>query len=89
METAERERVQALLEEAANRKAVILEARQQPKSAEVEKALAERYGAMGLQERAYTILVDLGIVSVTPVPGSKDYDASLDDEIAPENVFLP
>ena len=33
-----------------------MKARQQPKSAEEEAALAAKYGAMDLEERAFTIL---------------------------------
>jgi len=41
-----------------------------------------------LEERAYLILVDLGMVVPTPDPDDPDYDSSRDDELAPENVFV-
>ena len=80
METAERERIQAILQAEADRKAAILEARKQPKAPEVEKALAEKYGALEAGERAFAILIDLGIVELSPDPDSKDYDSSNDDQ---------
>jgi hypothetical protein len=42
----------------------IVKARQQPKSPEEEKLLADRYGSMPLQERAFAILYDLGMVEM-------------------------
>ena len=56
------------------------EARKQPKSGEEEKILADRYGAMELGERAFAILVDLGMVEISPNPSSPDYDSSRDNE---------
>jgi len=82
METAERERIQAILQAEADRKAAIVEARQQPKTPEVEKALAEKYAALEAGERAFAILIDLGIVDISPDPDSKDYDSSSDDQFA-------
>jgi hypothetical protein len=35
---------------------------------------------MELGERAFNILVDLGIVELNPDPESKDYDSSADNE---------
>lgn len=80
METAERERIQAIIEGAAKRKAAIIEARSQPKSAEVEAELAARYGVMDLEDRAFNILLDLGIIEASPDPSSPQYDDSKDDE---------
>lgn len=48
---------------------------------ESEAALAARYGAMDLEERAYNILYDLGMIDETPDPDSEDYDSSKDDEL--------
>lgn len=46
-----------------------------------EEKLDERYEAIAdIGERAFTILVDLGMVSITPDPQSPDYDSSQDDE---------
>lgn len=44
----------------------IQEARQQPKSPEEERMLQEKYASLPLQERAFSILLDLGMVSPTP-----------------------
>lgn len=41
---------------------VILHARQQPKSPQEEAELAEKYANMPLEDRAYAILCDLGII---------------------------
>ena len=42
--------------------------RQQPKSPEEERLLKERYGGMELEERAFNILVDLGMVDLHSDP---------------------
>lgn len=86
METAEKERIQAILQAEADRKAAILEARKQPKSPEVEQALAEKYGALDAGERAFAILIDLGIVEASPDPDSKDYDSSNDDQFVVQRL---
>jgi len=54
---------------------------------EAEKARIESYGAMSADERAFNILLDLGLIQASPDPDSEDYDHSNDDELAPENVF--
>lgn len=70
-----REAIRAKEEAIAQRKAAILEARSQPKSPEVEKALQETYAAIDdLGERAFAILVDLGLVQISPDPSAPDYD---------------
>jgi hypothetical protein len=57
------------------------EDRKEPKSQKEEKELAARYNAIDdVGERAFAILVDLGMVIVSPVPRSPNYDASQDDE---------
>jgi hypothetical protein len=57
-------------------------ARQQPKSTEEEAELASRYAAMSsLEERAYTILLDLGMIEVTCDPDDPDYDKETNDGI--------
>lgn len=58
------------------------EAAEQPASPEDEEVTSERYGEMDPEERAYNILVDLGMVDLTPDPDSPGYDDSQDDEIA-------
>jgi trigger factor len=55
---------------------------QQPKSEAEKKALSERYASMDLEERAFNILLDLGMIELTPDPDSPDYDHSNDHESA-------
>merc|ERR1712127_117653 len=64
----------------------IAKARKQPKSPEEEKKLAERYGSMPLEERAFNILLDLGMVELTPDPDDPSYDDTLD--IDNENIIV-
>ena len=80
METVERERIQSIREEAAKKEAAKIEALQQPKSPEIEAELAARYGAMDLEDRAFNILLDLGMIEESPDPSSPEYDDSRDDE---------
>jgi len=40
-------------------------------------------------ERAYCILVDLGLIDVHPDPDSSDYDHSDDDELAKGQITFP
>ena len=80
METVEKERIQSIREEAAKKEAAKIGALRQPKSPEVEAELAARYGAMDLEERAFNILLDLGMIDDSPDPASPDYDDSRDDE---------
>lgn len=58
----------------------MMKARQQPKSAEEEAALASKYGVMDLEERAFNILADLGIIELHPDPEDPNRDTSKDDE---------
>lgn len=39
-------------------------------------------------ELAFKILLDLGMIELTPDPDDPNYDSSLDDELAPENVWV-
>jgi len=64
------------------RRAAIANARKQPKNKDEEKTLADYYGAMDLEERAFTILYDLGMIEMSPDPDSPDYNHDLDDEFA-------
>merc|ERR1712071_242695 len=48
--------------------------------------LAERYGSMPLEERAFNILLDLGMVELTPDPDDPSYDDTLD--IDNENIIV-
>ena len=54
------------------------------KRKEQERMLADKYAAMGLEERAFNILVDLGMVEVHP----DEFADADDDNIDPINVFL-
>lgn len=58
------------------------EARKQPKSAEEERQLKEKYGNMDLEDRAFNILADLGMVDLHADPDSSVWDE--DDE----NAFM-
>jgi len=58
----------------------VMKARQQPKSAEEEAALASKYGAMDLEERAFSILADLGMIELNPDPDDPNRDTSKDDD---------
>ena len=53
----------------------IVQARQQPKSNEEEQELQEKYGSMDLEERAFNILVDLGMVDLHSDPDGEGEDA--------------
>jgi len=64
------------------RRAAIANARKQPKNKDEEKTLADYYGAMDLEKRAFTILYDLGMIEMSPDPDSPDYNHDLDDEFA-------
>ena len=46
--------------------------------------LTMKYATLSEEDRAFNILVDLGIVSLTPDPDDASYDASKDDEYCPE-----
>lgn len=51
--------------------------------------LKEKYAAIeDVGERAFTILLDLGIVELTADPTSEDYDTSFDSEIAPHTTVI-
>ena len=54
------------------------------KRKEQERMLAKKYAAMGLEERHFNILVDLGMVEIHP----DEYADADDDNIDPINVFL-
>lgn len=62
--------------------------RQQPTLPAEQEALSKRYGEMNSEERAYNILLDLGLIELHPDPESDDYDHSNDDEFAENDMFL-
>jgi hypothetical protein len=62
------------------REDLILEARKQPKSPEEEAKLAAKYGSLSIEDRAFAILTDLGMVEMNPDPNDPNYDHLQDDE---------
>ena len=57
-------------------------AEETPAPAPTPAPVAEKkdYDSMDLEDKAFNILVDLGMVDETPDPDSPDYDHSNDDE---------
>ena len=54
-----------------------MKARMQPKSESEEASLSSKYAAMSsLGERAFAILIDLGMVDINPDPDAVDFDSS-------------
>lgn len=61
----------------------------QPKSKDEESKLAEKYAKMdSLEDRAYAVLCDLGMIEEHKDPRDPSYDHSKDDELC-EQRFLP
>eukprot|EP00577_Skeletonema_sp_RCC1716_P011596 CAMPEP_0113398824 /NCGR_PEP_ID=MMETSP0013_2-20120614/15191_1 /TAXON_ID=2843 ORGANISM="Skeletonema costatum, Strain 1716" /NCGR_SAMPLE_ID=MMETSP0013_2 /ASSEMBLY_ACC=CAM_ASM_000158 /LENGTH=432 /DNA_ID=CAMNT_0000283643 /DNA_START=109 /DNA_END=1407 /DNA_ORIENTATION=- /assembly_acc=CAM_ASM_000158 len=79
-EAAAAEALQAEVRELGYPSVAVMKARQQPKSAEEEAALASKYGAMDLEERAFSILTDLGMIDLNPDPEDPNRDTSKDDD---------
>ena len=79
-EAAAAEAVDAEARELGYPSVAVMKARQQPKSAEEEAALASKYGAMDLEERAFSILTDLGMIDLNPDPEDPNRDTSKDDD---------
>ncbi len=53
------------------------------------ESLTEKYANIeSIEERAYQILVDLGMVIVHQDPDSPDYDHTMDDDIVPEGTWV-
>lgn len=61
-----------------NREAVTNEAGRQPKQNLEEKVISGRYEDMDLEEKAFNILNELGMIEITPDPDDPGYDASED-----------
>jgi len=62
----------------------------QPKTQEDEAALSARYAAIeDLEERAFTILKDLGMIDINVDPDDESYDSSEDHLPCPENIMKP
>ena len=64
-----------------DRQSAVTLARKQPKSSKEMKKLDERYSSMPLQERAFAVLYDLGMIEKNLKPDDPDYDHSNDDEV--------
>ena len=79
-EAAAKEALEAEARELGYPSVAVMKARQQPKSAEEEAALASKYGAMDLEERAFSILTDLGMIDLNPDPEDPNRDTSKDDD---------
>lgn len=79
-EAAAKEAAEAEARELGYPSVAVMKARQQPKSAEEEAALAAKYGAMDLEERAFSILADLGMIDLNPDPEDPNRDTSKDDD---------
>jgi len=79
-EAAAKEAEEAQARELGYPSVAVMKARQQPKSAEEEAALASKYGAMDLEERAFSILADLGMIELNPDPDDPNRDTSKDDD---------
>jgi len=79
-EAAAKEAEEAEARELGYPSVAVMKARQQPKSAEEEDALANKYGAMDLEERAFSILADLGMIELNPDPDDSNRDTSKDDD---------
>ena len=60
---------------------------QKPRNQKEEQRLSDKYASMDLEERAFNILLDLGMISQSPDPTDPNYDSSSDDDFAAENIF--
>jgi hypothetical protein len=64
----------------SERRLQFMVARRQPKSPNEESKLAEKYQKMPIEERAYTLLFDLGMIDENKDPKDPSYDHANDDE---------
>lgn len=74
--------------EISERRVETIVALRQPKSSDEENKLAEKYAQMSLEDRAYALLCDLGMIEEHKDPNDPSYDHSKDDEYC-EQRFLP
>merc|ERR1712129_150703 len=81
---AEKAEAERIANEKVTAEERIKKAREQPKSVEEEKELATRYSRMDLEERAFNILLDLGMIEINPDPDDPDYDDTDDDKLCNE-----
>ena len=63
-----------------------LRAERQPKSVQEEAVLQAKYGKPG--ERAFSILLDLGMIIAHPDPDSLSYDHNFDNGIVPSGEWI-
>ena len=63
-------------------------AREQPKSVQEEAGLRAKYGSMEPGERAFAILLDLGMIITHPDSDSLNYDHSFDNDNVPSGEWV-
>jgi len=63
-------------------------ARKQPKSVQEEATLQAKYGSMEAGERAFSILLDLGMIIAHPNPDLPNYDHNFDHDIVPSGKWV-
>merc|ERR1712157_180135 len=86
---AEEERIAA--EKKAEEDRIAAEKKAEEERVAAIKKAEERvnsYATMTPEDRAWSILYDLGAIDMTPDPDSTDYDSSKDDEYCEENVYV-
>jgi hypothetical protein len=66
----------------------IIEARRQPKSIDEEASIAKKYAKMSVEDKAFAILFDLGMIDVNIDPLDPSYDHDDDDDIC-EQLHYP
>lgn len=85
----EKNQLHTITEKELTRKtAAIMLARQQPKSKREEKALQKKYGRLEPNERAFQILLNLGMIIEHPDPDLPNYDHTFDDEFVPSGEWV-
>jgi Tfp pilus assembly protein FimV len=62
------------------RRDAIKEALRQPKSQEEDKIISLRYANMSAKERAFNILLDLGLIELSPDPEDPNYYPGNDED---------
>jgi hypothetical protein len=65
----------------------IQQARKQPKSEEEEAMLQAKYSSMEPGERAFAILLDLGMIEEHLDPDSPSYDSAFDNDLVPGMII--
>mmetsp|Transcript_8557 Transcript_8557/g.14984 ORF Transcript_8557/g.14984 Transcript_8557/m.14984 type:complete len:103 (-) Transcript_8557:45-353(-) len=80
-QTAKRPLLLVNLKISESRLKSIIDARRQPKPFDEESKVAEKYASMSVEDRAFAILYDLGLIENNVDPRDPNYDHSSDDEI--------